>query len=174
MISHSKSPATRAHLVDLLPPRSNVIELGVAAGKFAAEMLARNSTMLYAGIDRWSDHHDDAEMRRAQILLGTDNPGPATLIRSTFRDALQLFEDDFADMIYIDGYAHTGQERGETLRDWWPKLKPGGIFAGHDYDAREYPQTVAAVDDFVRENRLEMHLTGEEKLPSWYLRKPLA
>lgn len=162
---------TRVHLVDLLQPAAIVVELGVAAGAFAEEMLRRKSSIVYVGIDRWSDHHDEAEMNLAIArtrMLGRTAPH---FIRSTFRNALPAFQRR-ADMIYIDGYAHTGQERGETLRDWWPVLKPGGVYSGHDYDAREYPQTVEAVDAFVHEHRLELHLTGEESLPSWWVRKP--
>lgn len=35
--------------------------------------------------------------------------------------------------IYVDGYAHTGEDRGKTLFDWYPKLKIGGLMAGDDY-----------------------------------------
>ena len=160
---------TRAHLVDLLPPGSLVIELGVAAGLFAEEMLTRNPQIRYLGIDRWSDHHDVSEM-----LQAADRVRPFQtphFITSTFSRAVTTIDDASADMIYIDGYAHTGQERGETLRDWWPKLKPGGIFAGHDYDP-EYPQTIAAVDEFARQHALQIHLTGEPHLPSWWVLKP--
>ncbi len=166
----SETLPTRAALVDLLAPGSLVIELGVAGGLFAVEMLQRAPSLRYIGIDRWADHHNEAEMKLARDRLWPFSD--ASLARATFAEAVASVADGFADMIYIDGYAHTGQERGDTLRDWWPKLKPGGIFAGHDYDLAEYPQTVEAVDAFVHQHRLDMHLTGELSLPSWYLRKP--
>jgi hypothetical protein len=80
-------------------------------------------------------------------------------------------------MIYIDGYAHTGQEGGQTLRDWWPKLAPGGVFAGHDYDLAAYPQTVCAVNDFILEMdrrgiRLHLQVIDEKPHPSWWIVKP--
>lgn len=164
---------TRVHLVDLLPPGSVVIELGVAAGEFAAQMLDRNDSIRYTGVDRWNDHHNIAE-REAAIdrIQMVGKHAPQSILHTTFSEARKIIKYQ-ADMIYIDGYAHTGQERGETLRDWWPVLKPGGVYSGHDYDAREYPQTVEAVDAFVHEHRLELHLTGEESLPSWWVRKPL-
>ena len=46
--------------------------------------------------------------------------------------AAQHFEDDVLDWIYLDA-AHTYQEVSSDLADWWPKLKAGGVFAGHDY-----------------------------------------
>ena len=53
----------------------------------------------------------------------------------------------YFDFIYIDAYAGSGQDNGKILNDWWPKLKSGGIFAGHDYDVK-WPATIQAVDQF--------------------------
>jgi len=64
------NPTTRADLALLVPTSGTVIELGVAAGRFAAEMLAKNPAMKYLGIDRWSDHHDETEMINAHQRLG--------------------------------------------------------------------------------------------------------
>jgi len=163
-------PTTRADLALFVPPGGTIIELGVAAGKFAELLCDRNPAMRYIGIDRWSDHHDQCEMINAQYRLAKFDR--VLLHRMTFTDALPHFDNASADLIYIDGYAHTGQEGGQTLRDWWPKLRPGGIFAGHDYDPEHYPQTVAAVDDFVREHGLAMNIIDEKPHPSWWLVKP--
>ena len=46
----------------------NAVELGVAGGGYSATILARSEAVLYS-IDRWSDHHDDAEMDRAKRKL---------------------------------------------------------------------------------------------------------
>jgi SAM-dependent methyltransferase len=164
------TPTTRAELATLIPSGGLVIELGVAAGRFAAEMLIRNPSMRYIGIDRWSDHHDEAEMSEAYARLSHWHDR-VRLIRATFADQLPFMADESADLIYIDGYAHTGQEGGQTLRDWYPKLRPGGIFAGHDY-CGQYPQTIAAVDAFVAENGLKLSIIDEKPHPSWWIRKP--
>ena len=165
-------PITRAHLALMVPAGGTVIELGVAAGKFAEEMLTIAPSIQYIGIDRWADHHDEDEMRTAKDRLWPwrDRVG---FHRMTFAEAIPKIPDAFADLIYIDGYAHTGQEGGQTLRDWWPKLRPGGIFAGHDYDGL-YPETIEAVDAFVAENRLELNVIEELPHSSWWVRKPNA
>ncbi len=92
----------------------------------------------------------------------------------SFAEALPHFADGSLDFIYIDGYAHTGQESGGTLRDWWPKLRAGGVFAGHDYCAR-YQPTCDAVDAFVAANGLTLHVTetGGDSFPSWWVIKPV-
>ncbi len=145
-------------------------ELGVAGGHFSSAILAHSKCTLLWSIDRWSDHHDLREYMGAAQMLATRWKGRAIPIRMAFEEAAPLFDSASLDFIYIDGYAREGQEDGKTLAQWWPKLKPGGIFAGHDYHA-DFPRTAQAVDNFARAHRLTIQLTGETKYPSWYATK---
>jgi hypothetical protein len=163
------APTKRAELAHLVPTGGTIIELGVAAGKFAVELLNADPTVQYLGIDRWSDHHDDREMEEAAAALSIF-PGRAILLRSTFDDAIGDFLPNSVDMIYVDGYAHTGQESGKTLEDWWPIVKDGGIFAGHDYHPKWQP-TITAVDAFVKRHDLKLNIIHEQPFPSWWVRK---
>lgn len=158
---------TRKELATLVKPSGIVIELGVAAGKFAIQLMGANPAIEYLGIDRWSDHHDGEEYGHAKAvieLLG------GKVMRSTFHDALPFIADESADLIYIDGYAHTGQDGGQTLDEWWPKLKRGGIFSGHDYHP-EYMPTIQTVDAFVQKHGLILHIINENPYPSWWILK---
>jgi hypothetical protein len=74
-----------------------------------------------------------------------------------FDEAVSLFPDEYFDFVYVDGYAHTGEENGQTFEDWWPKLKPGGLFAGDDY-APCWPKVVEAVDRFAASKNLKLML----------------
>ena len=56
----------------------------------------------------------------------------STVLRLTFEHAISFFQDGHFDLVYIDGYAHTGQEGGETIEAWYQKVAPGGMLAGHD------------------------------------------
>lgn len=163
----------REALASLIPPGGIAVELGVAAGDFSVALLKgnRHFPILYS-IDRWSDHHDDAEMELAKRRLA-EFGRRSIVIRSTFEDALAAFPDRSLDFIYVDGYAHTGQEGGKTLEDWWPKLKPNGIMSGHDYHYR-WPATIVAVEAFIRRHSLRISLTGETEeglYPSWWTTK---
>ena len=162
--------------------RGTGAELGVASGKFSAVILAEDRVRRLYSIDRWNDHHGVKEYFAASLLLSKtaqetgstiydEPPNVSIVLRMTFAEACPLFPAEHFDFLYIDGYAHTGQEGGQTLRDWWPKLKPGGIFAGHDYHPTFQP-TIDAVDAFVREHGLELNLTTEDALPSWWVVKP--
>ena len=85
-----------------------------------SELAILYSADMYAG-----GHHDDNEYREARELLARHRPR-SSLLRLRFDEAIGLFPDHHFDFIYIGGYAHTGEDGGQTLEDWRPKLKPGG------------------------------------------------
>jgi predicted O-methyltransferase YrrM len=144
------------------------IELGVARGIYSDIILQNPKVHRLYSIDRWSDHHDEKEYHSAQRLLNRHG-SRSHVIRCTFDEALPMFEE--VDFIYIDGYAHTGQEGGKTLSDWFLKLKKGGIFAGHDYHPH-WLLTTQAIDTFTTVNGLTFNLTTNDQYPSWWLVKP--
>lgn len=76
-------------------------------------------------------------------------------------------------IVYIDGL-HDYQNVVLDLNSWWPKVVPGGILSGHDYDHKEpaAAEVIVAVDEFVRDNGLVLHLTHQDPTPSWYIFKP--
>jgi hypothetical protein len=151
----------------------DTVELGVAGGDFSNAILKHGSSVRHWAIDRWADHHGIDEYHRAVTRLVTTWGARCIVLRMTFADAERFFCPQSLDAVYIDGYAHTGQEGGKTLEDWWPKLKPGGIFAGHDYHS-DFPLTIDAVNCFAERHGLAIELTGEVKYPSWWTTKPKA
>lgn len=128
------NPINRNELAHLFTGEG--IELGVAAGNFSLTILKESPCKKLWSIDRWNDHHDVAEYAKASQRLIQRGRNRCIPLRMTFSEALPLFPDESMDFIYIDGNAAKGQENGRTLEDWWPKLKPGGIFSGHDYHPR--------------------------------------
>ena len=53
-------------------------------------------------------------------------------LRMYTSEAAKLVPDNSLDYIYVDA-RHDYCGVREDLRTWWPKLRMGGIFAGHDY-----------------------------------------
>lgn len=167
----------RMKLSAMLPDQSTGIELGVAAGYFSDALLRCSSMKRLYSIDAWADHHDSQEYLTAVRRLAKHG-NRSVVLRMFFDDALELFADNSIDFIYLDAYAHTGQENGQLIDDWWPKLKSGGIFAGHDYDSK-WPQTVQAVDDFCQRSNMELNIlpgvktwNHQDRYASWYVTKP--
>jgi len=156
--------------------RGEGVELGVAKGLFSEIILRNRRVRRLWGVDRWADHHDAAEYVEASQRLAEAGRGRSLLLRMRFEEALPHFADESLDFVYIDGYAHTGQEGGKTLEQWWPKVKPGGVLAGHDYHPR-WLATMNAVDAFVERHGLALQLTlpsdepGADANPSWWVKK---
>lgn len=147
-------------------PADNVgVELGVAAGRFSRELLDSGRFARLYGVDAYADHHDIDEYKDA---LRRMRLSPRySLLRMRFDEALDLFDDGALDFVYIDGYAHTGQEGGRTIYAWASKVKLGGVLSGHDYDPG-FPLTVAAVDRFAADARFDLHVAdGDAGYPSW-------
>jgi hypothetical protein len=88
-------------------------------------------------------------------------------------DVFAPFDDAGLDFVYVDGYAHQGNEGGETLRQWLEKVRPGGIFAGHDYHPK-WKKNLAAVDAFRHANAdqiSQFQITAADPFPSWVVVK---
>ena len=170
----------RQDILRFAPANPVCVELGVAEGVFSELILANYDVEHLYSIDMWAGDrgHDLLQYQRAVTRL-QPYASKNTIIKSTFAQALPSFPDNFFDFIYIDGYAHTGQDDGQTLVDWWRKLKSGGLFAGDDYHSEEWPLTVQAVDNFCSEHNLQLNIYEFEnednnhwcRFPSWYVIK---
>ena len=157
----------RIEVVNLLERSSGNIgaELGVAAGDFSAELLDSGCFQRLYGVDAYADHHDVDEYKA--VVRRFRSKGQYSLLRLRFDEALDLFDDASLDFIYIDGYAHTGQEGGETIHAWARKVKINGVISGHDYDSA-FPLTTKAVDEFVALNGFELHVLARDgDYPTW-------
>ena len=167
----------RWNVIDGLSGDKNLgIELGVAAGSFSAKMVASGKFARFWGVDMYADSHNTNEYKAALRLVGLDQN--YHLLRMTFDQAIDLFPDNYFDFIYVDGYAHTGEEGGRTLLKWYAKLKPGGIMAGDDYDLQSWPLVVWAVHNLVHQLGLHLKVTDQtgdvtyNRYRSWFFVKP--
>ena len=166
----------REDVISSLHGNQNIgIELGVAQGVFSKKMMNSRKFSHFYGIDMYADTiHNTNEYKLALRHIGLDSN--YKLLRMTFDDALDLFEDNYFDFIYIDGFAHTGEDGGETLRKWYKKLKIGGVFAGDDYHS-DWPLVIWAVNDFSKQINSSLSITdmpGESDYchyPSWFIKK---
>ncbi|WP_264213035.1 class I SAM-dependent methyltransferase [Leisingera thetidis] len=151
------------------------VELGVASGWHSRRLLETGLFQALYGVDIYGDHHDTREYIRAMQNVGMGKP--YWLLRMSFDDALDAFPDAYFDYVYIDGYAHTGEEGGKTIYDWYAKVKVGGMIAGHDYHPK-WPLVQAAVDAFalalgqpVMRTALSRTPDPQDAFPSWALHK---
>lgn len=117
------------------------VEIGVFKGEWSQYVLENWDGTLYM-IDPWrplgeeyddaSNHanHMDAYERAMESIRGFEDR--AFMLRGLSEQLVEIFEDESLDYVYIDGN-HAYDYVVQDMKLWWPKLKKGGLFSGHDY-----------------------------------------
>lgn len=133
-------------------------EIGVDAGRFSANLLVKSKIDLIYGIDCWLTRpyrYTEAVRRLAKY------GNRCTLIHKTSEEAAVDFDDESLDFVYIDA-DHTYAATKQDIDLWWPKVKFGGVFSGHDYFVNTNSGDVGVVDaveEFAEEHRQQIQLT---------------
>jgi len=89
-------------------------------------------------------------------------------------DAYTDFENSSLDFIHIDGAHHVHGVLTDILT-WWPKVKEGCVFSGHDYYSKSKKRNVLPVVNWVFKDR-QIFCTNESSRdkgnsPSWWVIK---
>lgn len=164
-------------------------EVGVQRGLFSRALLDRWQGAMLHLIDPWrhfeggyqdignvSDEQHEAFMREAERNL-EPHRGRYRMHRKLSLEAVSSFDDNSLDFVYIDAN-HEFQAVLDDIHSWFPKVKPGGVMAGHDYLDGTLPAGEFGVKSAVRafecETGLLAHGTLDPPWPSWYLVKSSA
>jgi hypothetical protein len=162
-------------------------EIGVQRGYFSRALLDRWRGATLHLVDPWrhfpggyqdianvSDDEHEANMREALKHL-EPHQGRYQLHRKLSQEAVGAFADASLDFVYIDAN-HEYQAVLDDIHAWYPKVKPGGVLAGHDYLDGILPAgdfgVKSAVRAFECETGLVAHGTLDPHWPSWYVVKP--
>jgi len=81
------------------------------------------------------------------ILKKINNNTNINFIRKQSKSAVNHFEDDSLDFVFIDAI-HLYENVKEDIRIWLPKLKSGGILSGDDF-LSEFPGVIQAVKELL-------------------------
>lgn len=165
---------------DQLPDGANIVEVGVYLGHSVAYMatLAKESgkdIKIFAvdtfegseehkrkGVKNFLDEYIDnifkCEVHKyIHTFMDFDSVSAAT------HEKLQNIEFDF---VFIDA-AHDYDSVKSDIEAWLPKVKPGGILAGHDY-CDSWPGVMKAVDELIPDRILTSKSVWYKKLEQTY------
>jgi len=137
--------------------RGAAVELGTRDGKFSHIVLSQwRQCALYVQVDAWMhlDNYLDTsnaedgiqgERRRQayRYLLQAVNAshlGRGVQCANLTSVCARRFVDGTFDFIYVDA-RHDRLGVLEDLHTWWPKLRRGGLMAGHDYTEQVEPRS---------------------------------
>ena len=148
-----------------------IAELGVDKGSHF-KLLIEHGPKLAVAVDAWIDDGviSRNDCRRSQKTHNRiydsfkkemeDKPFVKICRGYTF-DVVKEFPDKFFDLVYVDA-DHTKDACRRDLADWWPKVKPGGTFCGHDYIELTTRKTgvkfgvIQVVSEFAEANNLKV------------------
>jgi hypothetical protein len=154
-------------------------ELGVDTGQLSRRFLELSHFSEFHAVDKWNDPaHSEKQYEVVNKRLSVYEE--CKVWRMTAQEWLSQQEDGSLGFIYIDCYAHTGQDDGSVLESAWPKLAENGVFSGDDYDRKFWPKTYEAVNQFakrvgrginVRDEFISKARVRMDRHPTWWFRK---
>jgi len=172
----------RVELADLLNERlllGTAVEIGTLRADYAAAFLARWNGKRLVTVDPFvgnlenyddtcntPDRSGDREIAYNALKGYRER---AIMLRDTSEEAVKLFADGCLDFCYIDGnHALVDQD----IKLWWPKMKSGGLFAGHDWDSW-HQYVIPALEDFTKREEVAVRLIPASNVSgSWFAWKP--
>lgn len=107
------------------------VEVGVGAGLFASHLLRSKSLEMLTMVDIWETPYDLQFERQARQVAAA-HPDRTRILKQPSMEVVQLFENGSVDFVYLDT-EHTYEVMFNDAVAWWPKVRRGGILAGHDY-----------------------------------------
>lgn len=190
--SHLKFLALQ-HFFDITPPNSDVLEIGVGGGngmKLLAKLTYLNKRNYFAfdsfegfpdgskednffkSKDRWFFKYFDQEYiinQLKNIGINENELKNISFIKGYLPDTLKNYQGK-PGLVYLDVDLY--QSYLDCLKEIYPRLIKNGIILCDEYDTKKdlerWPGAKKAIDEFVKENSVELnrHWTGKV-----YLRK---
>jgi cephalosporin hydroxylase len=137
-------PGLYSRFVRECPDGGRIVEVGSWKGKsisyLAVEVINSGKKIRLDAVDTWagsSEHQGDPWVRQGtlyELFLRNIEPVKHVInpIRKKSVKAAKLYKKKSIDIVFIDA-AHEYEHVVEDIKSWLPKVKPGGMLAGHDW-----------------------------------------
>jgi hypothetical protein len=182
---------SRAELPHLLNERGLVgcaVEIGVKQGEFSELLLDRWAGRHLISVDPWTEAPVEEYVDVANVPQSEHDAFHAetcarlarfgersSVWRMTGEEAAARVPHHSLDFVYLDA-RHDAPAVREDLETWLPKLRPGGVLAGHDYVDGTFPAgefgVRSAVGEFAAARGLKVGATLDGPWISWWLSVP--
>ena len=154
-------------MVERFPSGSHFVEIGCWLGQSATfmgvEIINSGKKIKFDCVDNWEFSEFKTRVNDDDIQQNVDsayeqflnNIKPLSDVLSCVKmnsvDASKLYDDESLDFVFIDA-SHKYDDVMDDLNCWFPKVKVGGVIAGHDYNGAGVKK---AVDEFFKGEELE-------------------
>ena len=152
------------------------VEMGVLLGEYSWGLLHSSKIETLYSVDKWSSKRkwwDDVHRRTAGYVL-SEFGSRSQIIQGDSCEVAAQFADQSLDFVYIDGnHRYKGIKR--DFRCWYPKVKVGGIVAGHDWVREEdepapWSKVRLLVSNDMRDQDVEINITQEPLASFWFIK----
>lgn len=149
-------PSVYRLIVSKCRPNGTLVELGAWKGRSSAFLVveAKNKSqdIQIHIVDTWlgsGEHTAGLTDGLYEKFIANMAPlnGHYQAHRMTTDEAAPLFEDGALDGVFIDA-DHTYEAVKRDIENWLPKIRKGGILAGHDY-VHTWPGVIQAVNESI-------------------------
>lgn len=128
---------------------SRGVEVGVRDGGYSLTLMENIPGLVLYGVDPYEPHEGYRDHTRKSTFEGfekeahdkLDRADGYNFIRKYSSEALELFDDNSLDFVYIDG-DHSFYEATHDIEKWSKKVRPGGIVSGDDYFKHKGPARI--------------------------------
>jgi len=152
-------------MVNKFDSGSHFVEVGVWKGMsacfMAVEIINSGKNIKFDCVDTWDYVETSIEIDKSQfenlfdVFLNNIEPVKNTIniVKSISWDASKNYQDNSLDFIFIDA-GHDYESVSKDLKSWYPKVKLGGVIAGHDYHDNGTCKVFSAVNDYITNNKI--------------------
>lgn len=158
------------------------VEVGVFEGQYSDLVASKWQGRRLVGVDPFINYPNEIYLDGAnrpdlpeignKTELRMKAYSKYVLFKEESLTAVNRFAEECLDFVHLDGNHGHEHIRGDILA-WWPKIKHGGVFSGHDmYDRSNDAHScgvATAVLEFAYEHSLPIHITP---CTSWWILKP--
>ena len=166
---------SRLHFTCLINRQNyrNALEVGVFEGKYATYLLENCPQLSITLVDAWDGTGMSIpyqpELVYSKVISIQEEYGRhrVQIVRESSPMAVMSpqIENRLFDFIYIDA-DHSFDAVVKDIQAWWPKLRIGGVLAGHDYNNRGSKRVKKAVDSIFK----HVNIT-QDRCASWWIFK---
>ena len=172
------------HLISQHGPNLVGLELGVfEAGSFCALLQKCPNIKTLYGVDSWQPYTDylkepydgspaysidskSIEIIKFMAFHAIKHSGfkeKAVILEKDSKDALNYISDNSLDFIFLDTYM-SYEQAFKDIQDWYPKVKKGGLFTGHDANG---PVIMEVILDFREKYNIKSYMSVFDNTFVW-------
>lgn len=152
-----------------LTKKKNLVgaEIGVRTGINAKDILDKLSIKKLYLIDNWKSSPIANKEKTIKILNLFK-----TKIVILSGDSIKMcgyIKNNELDFVYIDA-GHSYENVQNDIKNYYPKVKIGGLIAGHDYN-KKHTKLIESVNDYFGEENIKSSICLDNKAKDWWIWK---